>query len=131
MKYLTVDQLDDLARGAAILGWGGDSPSYNRLITERMIDIYGPVRLLSIDELAHDAVVVPVAFMGAPLVALERIPSGREFEAIFSKMAKQPTVLMAAEIGGANAFTPLWIAAKLGSPSWMPIPLDELFLNCR
>jgi uncharacterized protein len=117
MKYLTVDQLDDLARGAAILGsGGGGSPSYNRLITERMIDIYGPIRLLSIDELAHDAVVVPVAFMGAPLVALERIPSGREFEAIFSKMAKQPTVLMAAEIGGANAFTPLWIAAKLGIP---------------
>lgn len=117
MRLLTINELDDLARGAAILGsGGGGSPSYNRLITQQMIETYGPVQVMSVEELEDDAVVVPVAFMGAPLVALEKIPTGREFPAIFSKMAKKPTVLMAAEIGGANAFTPLWTAAKLGIP---------------
>lgn len=117
MKLLTINELDDLARGAAILGsGGGGSPSYNRLITQQMIETYGPVQVMSVEELEDDAVVVPVAFMGAPLVALEKIPTGREFPAIFSKMTKKPTVLMAAEIGGANAFTPLWAAAMLGLP---------------
>jgi DUF917 family protein len=81
-----------------------------------MIETYGPIKLISIHELAHDAVVAPVAFMGAPLVAMEKLPTGREFPAIFSKMEKKPTVLMPAEIGGGNAFTPLWIAAQLGIP---------------
>lgn len=113
MKWLTVEQLDDLARGATILGSGGGGPpSYNRLITQQMIETYGPVPLLSLDDLSDDDVVVPVAFMGAPLVALEKIPSGKEFTSIFTKMPKPPTVLVAAEIGGGNAFTPLWVAAK-------------------
>lgn len=117
MKWLTIEQLDDLARGAAILGsGGGGAPSYNKLITQQMIETYGPIQLLSVEELADDAVVAPVAFMGAPLVALEKIPTGREFPAIFSKMSTLPTVLMAAEIGGGNAFTALWVAAKLRLP---------------
>ncbi len=117
MKYLTIAQLDDLARGAAILGsGGGGAPTYNRLIAQQMIEKYGPVKILSVDELKNDDIVVPVAFMGAPLVALEKIPTGQEFSAIFSKMTKKPTVLMAAEIGGANAFTPIWVAAMHGLP---------------
>lgn len=117
MEWLTTEQLDDLARGAAILGsGGGGSPSYNKLITQQMINTHGPIQLLSVEELADDAVVVPVAFMGAPLVALEKIPTGREFPAIFSKMPQKPTVLMAAEIGGGNALTALWVAAKLRMP---------------
>lgn len=117
MKLLTIEQLDDLARGAAILGsGGGGSPTYNKLITRHMMEQHGPVQLLSVEELPDDAHVVPVAFMGAPLVALEKIPSRGEFAAIFAKMPKKPTVLMAAEIGGANAFTPLWVGAMLGIP---------------
>lgn len=117
MRWLTAEQMDDLARGATILGsGGGGAPLYNKLITQQMVETYGPIPLITVDELENDAIVVPIAFMGAPLVALEKIPTGKEFTAIFSKMAKKPSVLMAAEIGGANAFTPLWVAAQLGLP---------------
>lgn len=101
MKELTLLELDDLTRGAAILGSGGGGSSlYNRWITQQMMETYGPIQLISIDELVEEDVVVPVAFMGAPLIALEKIPTGLEFKAIFSKMKKFPTVLVAAEIGG-------------------------------
>jgi DUF917 family protein len=121
MKHITIDDLEALGLGAAILGsGGGGAPSYNRLITQHLIEKKGPVPLLSVDDLAADDLVVPLAFMGAPLVALEKIPSGREIEAIMTAIRKSygrmPSVLMPAEIGGANAFTPIFAAAALGLP---------------
>lgn len=117
MKLLTVEHLNDLARGAIILGsGGGGAPSYNQMITQQMIEKFGPIEMICVDELSEEDVVAPLAFMGAPLVALEKLPSGREFDAIFSAMPSRPTVLTPAEIGGANAFTPLWVAAKLKIP---------------
>ena len=110
--------LDDLARGAAILGsGGGGAPSYNLELTRQMIEAYGAPQIVSFDELKDDDLVVPIAFMGAPLAALEKIPSGEEFKAIFRALPKgKRVVLVPAEIGGANAFTPLWIGAMMGLP---------------
>ena len=51
---------------------------------------------------------------------MERLLSGNELsillQTIEEKLLRKPTVLMAAEIGGANAFTPLLAAAKTGLP---------------
>ena len=58
--------------------------------------------------------------MGAPLINMERLLSGKELETLIhtieNRLGRKPTVLMAGEIGGANAFTPLLIAAKMGLP---------------
>lgn len=121
MKLLTKDDLESLSLGAAILGsGGGGSPSYNLLMAQAMIDSYGQVKLLTVDDLQKDDLVAPIAFMGAPLVALEKFASGHEYPAIFDEVSKHygrmPTVLMPAEIGGANAFTPIWVGAMLGIP---------------
>lgn len=113
--------LDALAVGAAILGsGGGGAPSYNRRLTEYCFAQYGTPQVIAPSLLTKDDFVLPVAFMGAPLVALEKLPSGKEFPAIIQALEKacgrKITALIAAEIGGANAFTPLWAGALLGLP---------------
>ena len=81
---------------------------------------YGPVNVISVEELKGDDLVVPLSMMGAPLINMERILSGKELDALLTtverRLGRKPTVLMAAEIGGANAITPLLIAAKWGIP---------------
>ncbi len=121
MRQLTIDDLESLSLGSAILGsGGGGDPSYPLLMARYLIEKYGPVEILSVEELQEDDLIVPLSLMGAPLITIERLLSGRELETLLQTIEKtlrrKPTVLMAAEIGGANAFTPLLIAAKLGLP---------------
>ena len=95
-------------------------PSYDILMAKYQIERFGPICLIDIDELDENAFVIPVAFMGAPLVSIEKIASGREFIQMMpileKTMNRVPTVLMPAEIGGGNAFTPLTAACQLGLP---------------
>lgn len=117
MKMLSTSDLEDLALGSSILGsGGGGNPAYDLLMAKEQFQKYKGVELVSVSSLKDDDLVVPVAFMGAPLVCIEKIPSGREFDQIIDKieetLGKKVTHLMAAEIGGANAFTPLIAAAK-------------------
>lgn len=121
MKLITVEDLEALAIGSAILGaGGGGDPSTEKYIAKRQLELHGPVKMISVDELKAEDVVVPVAYMGAPLIAIERLPSGTEFLNVLSDiekyLGKRPTVLMAAEIGGANAFTSLSVGALLNLP---------------
>ena len=118
---LTLNNLESLAIGSAILGsGGGGDPAYDVLMTKYQIEKHGPVELITIDQLKPDDLVAPIGFMGAPLISLEKIPSGREFLHLIAEMekhlCKRPTVLMPAEIGGANAFTPIMAAAQLRLP---------------
>lgn len=121
MKKLLMSHLDDLALGATILGsGGGGNASYDLLMAKQQFEIHGPVNLVDLSEVEDDALVIPIAFMGAPLVGIERLPSGREFLSSFKmceKIQEQPvTYAVAAEIGGSNAFTPLIVAAQMGLP---------------
>jgi hypothetical protein len=121
MRSLTADDLDNLCLGSAILGsGGGGDPSYSLLMAKYLIEQYGPVDIISVDELKETDIVVPLSIMGAPLINMERLLSGRELEILIQtvreKLQLEPTVLMAAEIGGANALTPFLVAAKLGLP---------------
>lgn len=121
MKQLTIDDLEYLALGSAILGsGGGGDPAYDILMARHEMEKYGPVTLLDVDELDSEDLVVPVGFMGAPLVCIEKLPCGREFEDLMRTLEvtleRKPTAILAAEIGGANAFTPLTIAGRLNLP---------------
>lgn len=121
MKLLTTDDLENLTLGSAVLGsGGGGDPSYVVLMTKYLMEKHGPIRILSVEELQEEDFIVPLSMMGAPLINMERLLSGRELDILLQtierRMERKPTVLMAAEIGGANAFTPLLIAAKSGLP---------------
>ena len=119
MRLLCEMDLEDLAVGAAVLGsGGGGNPAYDLLMAKEQFQKGKQVGLAALEDLDETAVVAPVAFMGAPLVCVEKIPSGREFDLLLDKLeeriGKKVTHLVAAEIGGANAFTPLTAAARRG-----------------
>jgi uncharacterized protein len=121
MKQLTIDDLENLSLGSSILGsGGGGDPAYVLLMAKYLIEKYGPIKIISVDELKVDDLIVPIAIMGAPLINMERLLSGNELDILLQmieeRLLVKPTVLMAAEIGGANAFTPLLAAAKTGLP---------------
>lgn len=121
MRQLTLDELENLALGSAILGsGGGGNPAYDLLMAKHEIEKYGPVTLLQIEDLKESDLVMPMGFMGAPLVAMERLLCGREFDAMLKVMpailGRKPTVLMPGEAAGSNAFAPLIFAGRLGLP---------------
>lgn len=120
MKIEGID-IDDLARGAALLGSGGGGDPYiGALLLSAALDENPPTELIDVDDLSDDALVVPVAMMGAPTVLLEKFPNGSEAERVLRKLeeilGKPADAIIAAEIGGGNALLPLTLGAQLGLP---------------
>jgi DUF917 family protein len=120
-KSLNKTALINLATGAAFLGsGGGGNPNYELDMIEYLDSKYGAADLITIDQLDDDDTILPIAYVGAPLVGLEKIPSGKEFtnilEAFKKHNGKYPDAIIPAEIGGANALTPFLIAGQLNIP---------------
>jgi uncharacterized protein len=111
----------DFARGAAFLGTGGGGDPYiGRLLLEQALARSGPAHVVSVDDLDDDALVVPVAGMGAPTVVIEKIigfaEGERALRTLEARLGRKATALMSAEIGGLNALYPVAMAAHLGLP---------------
>lgn len=111
----------DFARGAAFLGTGGGGDPYiGRLLLEQALRKSPPARVLPVDELDDDALVIPIAGMGAPTVIVEKIIGFAEGErvlrALENRLGRKATAIMSAEIGGLNALYPVAMAAHLGLP---------------
>lgn len=121
MFLFSKNYLESLAVGASLLGsGGGGDPRYAQLATNHFLEKYGAPNILSFSDLKDDDLVVPIGFMGAPLVGLEKLRNELELEAIINLIAedkgRMPAALSVTEIGGSNAFTPFYIAGKLGLP---------------
>lgn len=121
MREIGGADIDDIARGAGILGTGGGGDPYiGRLLAETAVDRHGPVTLVGIDEVPPDAVVVPVAMLGAPTVSQEKLPNGGEtlaaLRALEAATGRAATHLVPIEIGGMNSLIPLALAAETGLP---------------
>ncbi|MBQ0827553.1 DUF917 domain-containing protein [Streptomyces tagetis] len=121
MREITVDDLPDMARGAAVLGTGGGGDPYiGRLLAQQSIRRNGPVTLVDADEVPDDAVVIPTAFMGAPTVMLEKLPAGTELtaalRALENLIGRRATHTVSIEAGGLNSMIPFSAAAELGLP---------------
>ncbi|OON80030.1 DUF917 domain-containing protein [Streptomyces tsukubensis] len=114
-------ELDDLARGAAILGTGGGGdPWIGRLLVAEAMREHGPVTVLDPEEVADDALVVPVANMGAPTVMIEKLPGADEpvaaLRALERFLGREADATMPIECGGGNSMIPLIVAARTGLP---------------
>jgi DUF917 family protein len=121
MYTLSKNDLPILAKGAAILGsGGGGNPKVLLDLVHHQMSQHGDVSIISTDELPDNCLIVPIAFVGAPLISMEKIPSMKIFTALYEKIRKdfptQQIVLMPAEIGGCNALTPFMLASKYGLP---------------
>ncbi|MCY3780481.1 MAG: DUF917 domain-containing protein [Chloroflexi bacterium] len=121
MRLLDEAHIEDIAVGAAVLGSGGGSDPYiGKLMAREAIRRYGPVQLYTLDELADDDLVLPVAGMGAPTVLGEKLPAGddivRVYETLGKYIGRAPRATMSIEAGGMNSIRPIYIAARLGIP---------------
>ncbi|MET8825589.1 DUF917 domain-containing protein [Streptomyces sp. NPDC004610] len=121
MREITDRELPDMARGAAVLGTGGGGDPYvGRLLAQEAVRLHGPVSLVDVDEVPDDAVVVPTAFMGAPTVLVEKLPSGAEMtsalRAVEELIGRPATHTVSIEAGGLNSMIPITAAAELGLP---------------
>ncbi|WP_166351296.1 DUF917 domain-containing protein [Phytoactinopolyspora limicola] len=118
---LTIDDLGDLVRGAALLGTGGGGdPEIGRALVAEALRAHGPIRVLDPSELTSDDLVIPTALVGAPSVLVERLPRGNEpidaLRRLEQHLGRKATATMPIECGGINSTIPLYVAARLGIP---------------
>lgn len=121
MREIGIDELRDIARGAAVLGTGGGGDPYiGRLLAESAIAEHGPVQLVDVADVAPDALVIPTAMMGAPTVMVEKLPAGDEaisaVRALEARLGQPATHTVSIEAGGLNSMVPFAVAAALGLP---------------
>ncbi|MFQ5796344.1 MAG: DUF917 domain-containing protein, partial [Candidatus Bipolaricaulia bacterium] len=121
MRFIHADNLEDIALGAAVLGTGGGGDPYiGKLMAIQAIEAHGPVKLVDVDEVDDDSLVVPSAMMGAPTVMVEKVPKGdeitRAFRALEEYLGRKIDYTMSIEAGGLNSTTPFTVAARLGIP---------------
>ncbi|HZR01611.1 MAG TPA: DUF917 domain-containing protein, partial [Burkholderiales bacterium] len=120
-RQITLEHVDDLARGAALLGTGGGGDPYiGSLMLRQVLQDGCRVELIDVEAVGDDDFMVPFALMGAPTVLVEKIPNGVEMERALQLMEQQTgeraKALMCAEIGGGNALLPLVLGGRLGLP---------------
>ena len=116
---VTADDVAALGIGTAIFGTGGGGEVYGaQTMVERELRTHGPVRLVSVDDLGPDDVVVLMSGIGAPTVGIEMLSSKGQIHALLEEaerlLGRPVTTLMAAEIGGSNGVRPIGWAAQLG-----------------
>lgn len=136
MIELTEQDIDYISVGASVLGsGGGGDPKVGRLLAKSMIQKYGPVNLISIDELQDDQYVVPVSGMGAPTVSLEKLPSEieltnplQELERAFGKKLMLSFQLKSV---ASTHFIQSVRRPNCTCQFWMPMQLAEPFLKHR
>ncbi len=121
-RELGPQQIEDIAIGASVLGsGGGGDPFIGKLMALQAIERFGPVQLVTTDELPPDGLVVPAAMMGAPTVVVEKIPNGAELSAAFDALSKylgqDVVAILPIEAGGLNSMLPLALSATLGLPT--------------
>ena len=117
---LDLSNIDAYAAGCAFLGCGGGGDVIGATLARYALDTFGPVQVITPEDLDLDDLVMPCADMGAPLIFFEKMAAGdegevlrREMEAIMGKPVK---AILAAEIGGSNGLTPVAWAARMGLP---------------
>jgi DUF917 family protein len=121
LRTIYAEDLEDIAIGGAILGTGGGGDPYvGKLMAQEAIRKHGPVKLVDVEELADDALVVPVCMMGAPTVMTEKLPQGDElinaFRQLEQRLGRKIDAVLCGEAGGVNSTTPFVVAAASGLP---------------
>jgi DUF917 family protein len=119
VHYLTVDDIEALSIGAAILGTGGGgNPYISKLRCQQELRRGKQVPLIGLDELADDACVMSIGGIGAPIVSIEKLEEGNEglraIRALEEFTGRKVDALIAAEIGGGNALEPILTAMSAG-----------------
>ncbi len=121
MMLLDERSLPALARGCAVLGAGGGGDLHLGLLMARQaIQDHQPARLVALDELPDDGLVMVMGAIGTPIVVSEKMENGQEGarlrERVEQLWGRQVVALMGAEIGGWNGMLPVTWGARMGLP---------------
>ena len=113
--------IDRIALGAGILGTGGGgNPYLGSLIAKGLLREGRRIRMVRPDDLEADAQVLALSGIGAPTVGVERMAEGNEGLRVVRAMeeitGRRVDALIADEMGGSNAITPMIAAASLDLP---------------
>lgn len=115
------EALEQIALGAPVLGTGGGGDPYiGELIARQAIRSWGNVRMIQLEDVPANALVIASAMMGAPTVAIEKVPSGDEavgaFRALEDLLGQKAFATYSIEAGGLNSTIPIATAARLQIP---------------
>ncbi len=118
-KFICKKDILPLALGCSYLGSGGGGDvDIMLLLLEQMFEERNnqPLPIYSLDELDEKARIIPVGYVGAPFVAIERLTSGKEWEAIIPYYELDHAYFIPTEIGGSNGLTAIYTALCLNRP---------------
>lgn len=121
MRKIGLPEIEDIALGAALLGAGGGGDPYiGKLIAMGAVQECGEVTLLDPEEIPDDALIVPIAMMGAPTILGEKGVGGNEYKTLYDMVSKfygkKIYAFMPIEAGGVNSMLPIAACARLGLP---------------
>lgn len=121
MRKIGIKEIEDIALGAALLGAGGGGDPYvGKLVAMGAVKECGDVTMLDPDEVPDDALIVPIAMMGAPTVLGEKGIGGSEYRTLYNMVSqffgKEVFAFMPIEAGGVNSMLPIAACARLGLP---------------
>ena len=121
MRTIGIREIEDIALGAALLGAGGGGDPYvGKLVAMGAVKECGPVTLLDPEEVPDDALLVPIAMMGAPTDLGEKGIGGGEYQTLYNMVSqffgKKIYAFMPIEAGGVNSMLPIAACARLGLP---------------
>jgi uncharacterized protein len=121
MWRVSLDDLDAITLGAAILGTGGGGNPYIGRLQARVLWRRGhAVEIVEPDAVPDEATVLAVGGIGAPTVAIEKLRRGTEeltaLRAIERHAGRPVDVIVPFEVGGANSVRPLYVGALAGLP---------------
>lgn len=121
MWQIDEQALINIEIGAGILGTGGGgNPYLGRIFAQRLLQTGKTITVASVDEVPDDALVTSVGGMGAPVIGIERLPQGDEWQSALRALerfiGREFTHVVPGEIGGSNSTRPLIVSAQTGLP---------------
>ncbi len=121
MRKIDAEHIEAIGLGASVYGSGGGGDSeLGKSIAMDMLRRHGSVPMIDIDSLLPDDLVVPVALVGAPTVAIEKFASMQQFvgalAAVEKTLGRKASVLMCTEADGLNSTLAFAVASQVGLP---------------
>ncbi|MGY6653592.1 DUF917 domain-containing protein [Amycolatopsis sp. TRM77291] len=121
MEHVAEAAIDDVMRGAVHFGSGGGGDPYlGRQLLTAAVRRHGPIPLVAAEELAPDALVLPVVSGGTPHALIEKTHSTAEAEtlraAVEARAGRECAAVLPIQLGSVNVAVPLVVAAELGVP---------------
>lgn len=123
MRTVDTDQdIQDMARGAVLLGTGGGGDPYvGELFLRAQLKRGRKASIVDVDEVDDEAFVVSIAGIGSPPVLVEQLVSDKLLIRLLARAeafyGRRIDALISAEIGGFNSTMPLALSAISGVPT--------------